>query len=543
MTRHARGRIGGDKGRWSREAGANPARTRHCDRGGLAARAPAGGAATGTRRGPGRRGEGGPEARRPAPTAKRHDALVERGGSRMTHRIPRPPRGGLAARPRRRARAARGQGLGRDRRAERHPARDDRRHAGDRSRKRRPSCPDGADVLGALDAADARATGTARIYGVDARSSARRTRSPAASSGWVVVVNGRRLDDIGCERGAQRRRQGAVVVRPARRLRGRARAATTRSCSTRPPPRAPGQPVTVKATDTATTSTSGGNPNPTTSRRRPARRSAAARPPRRPAPTAPRRSRSPAARTRWWRPRATAHPRGSPAARPTGTDGFCGTTHAEPRPRRRRRTAVRDQRRRRLLRHARHGARPTARSLDAAPRARSTRRARARASSPAASSSDASGIADVRLRLTAQRPRRAADLRRQEETLVALKRCGAVHGRWFSVGDRAGLHLPAARAAGPRPLRARPAGHRQGRQPRPRWRAARPRRVHRCLASRARRRVLAAAAVAAVAAVAAGCGLGAGTQAEPDRAAGHRGLRRAAARPDRPAEGRRRRTR
>ena len=72
VDRHGwrQGSISAVQGRWSREAGAKPARTRHCDRGTPPARAlrrPSHWTADG---GPGRRGRVGPEARRPAPTAR-----------------------------------------------------------------------------------------------------------------------------------------------------------------------------------------------------------------------------------------------------------------------------------------------------------------------------------------------------------------------------------------------------------------------------------------------------------------------------------------
>src|SRR5918994_4512371 len=59
-----------------REAGANPARTRHCHRGSP----PHAQASHWSVIGPGRRGGVGPEARRP-PSDRKPEALVERGGS------------------------------------------------------------------------------------------------------------------------------------------------------------------------------------------------------------------------------------------------------------------------------------------------------------------------------------------------------------------------------------------------------------------------------------------------------------------------------
>jgi hypothetical protein len=49
---------------------------------------------------------------------------------------------------------------------------------------------------------------------------------------------------------------------------------------------------------------------------------------------------------------------------------------------------------------------------------------------------DPSGIADVRLRLTRNDHGRCQTFDGRSERLVALKRCGAKHGKWFSVGDR-----------------------------------------------------------------------------------------------------------
>jgi hypothetical protein len=49
---------------------------------------------------------------------------------------------------------------------------------------------------------------------------------------------------------------------------------------------------------------------------------------------------------------------------------------------------------------------------------------------------DPSGIADVRLRLTRNDNGRCQTFDGRSERLVALKRCGAKHGKWFSAGDR-----------------------------------------------------------------------------------------------------------
>src|SRR5215210_2844515 len=64
-----------------REAGENPARTRHCDRGSP----PHARASHWSRRGPGRRGRVGPGVRRP-PSDHKARTLVERGGSLKLHR-------------------------------------------------------------------------------------------------------------------------------------------------------------------------------------------------------------------------------------------------------------------------------------------------------------------------------------------------------------------------------------------------------------------------------------------------------------------------
>jgi hypothetical protein len=50
---------------------------------------------------------------------------------------------------------------------------------------------------------------------------------------------------------------------------------------------------------------------------------------------------------------------------------------------------------------------------------------------------DPSGIADVRLRLTRNDDGRCQTFDGRSERLVALKRCGARRGKWFSAGDRA----------------------------------------------------------------------------------------------------------
>jgi hypothetical protein len=49
---------------------------------------------------------------------------------------------------------------------------------------------------------------------------------------------------------------------------------------------------------------------------------------------------------------------------------------------------------------------------------------------------DASGIAEVRLRLTRNDDGRCQTFDGRSERLVALRRCGAKRGRWFSAGDR-----------------------------------------------------------------------------------------------------------
>jgi hypothetical protein len=49
---------------------------------------------------------------------------------------------------------------------------------------------------------------------------------------------------------------------------------------------------------------------------------------------------------------------------------------------------------------------------------------------------DPSGIADVRLRLTRNDHGRCQTFDGRTERMVALKRCGAKHGKWFSAGDR-----------------------------------------------------------------------------------------------------------
>src|SRR5215216_1795835 len=69
------------QGSVDREAGENPARTRHCDRGSP----PHARASHWSRRGPGRRGGVGPAVRRP-PSDHKARTLVERGGSLQLHR-------------------------------------------------------------------------------------------------------------------------------------------------------------------------------------------------------------------------------------------------------------------------------------------------------------------------------------------------------------------------------------------------------------------------------------------------------------------------
>src|SRR5215210_6973692 len=69
------------QGSGDREAGENPARTRHCDRGSP----PHARASHWSRKGPGRRGGVGPGVRRP-PSDHKARTLVERGGSLQLHR-------------------------------------------------------------------------------------------------------------------------------------------------------------------------------------------------------------------------------------------------------------------------------------------------------------------------------------------------------------------------------------------------------------------------------------------------------------------------
>jgi hypothetical protein len=49
---------------------------------------------------------------------------------------------------------------------------------------------------------------------------------------------------------------------------------------------------------------------------------------------------------------------------------------------------------------------------------------------------DASGIGDIRVRLTRNDRGRCATYDGKREAFKAIKRCGATHGTWFSVGDR-----------------------------------------------------------------------------------------------------------
>ncbi len=72
---------------------------------------------------------------------------------------------------------------------------------------------------------------------------------------------------------------------------------------------------------------------------------------------------------------------------------------------------------------------------------------------------DPSGMQDVRLRLTRTDRRALRDVRRRAASArCKLKRCGAKRGKWFSIGDRERVVLPAALAPAAGPLRARHPG-------------------------------------------------------------------------------------
>src|SRR5690348_3907664 len=79
-------RITPDHRSVDREAGANPARTRHCDRGCSPQAIALTIAATGPAEGPGRCGRGGPGSQETSCRPESPDALVERGGSVKHHR-------------------------------------------------------------------------------------------------------------------------------------------------------------------------------------------------------------------------------------------------------------------------------------------------------------------------------------------------------------------------------------------------------------------------------------------------------------------------
>ena len=98
--------------------------------------------------------------------------------------------------------------------------------------------------------------------------------------------------------------------------------------------------------------------------------------------------------------------------------------------------AVHDQRPRRLLRDQGQGRRQR-RGHRGSPRARSTPRARARGSSAGKVEADGSGIADVRLRLTRNDGGKCSTYDGKTEKFKTIKKCGATHGVWFSVGDNA----------------------------------------------------------------------------------------------------------
>ncbi|HEU4974234.1 MAG TPA: hypothetical protein VFT50_04050 [Baekduia sp.] len=108
-------------------------------------------------------------------------------------------------------------------------------------------------------------------------------------------------------------------------------------------------------------------------------------------------------------PPASAPPAAAPPCTTDGHDGFCGTTDTE--------AAygfvssIREHQR--FRRH--HGPRDLSGRVDA----------------------DGSGLQDVELRLTRSRHwRHCATFDGTRERFVRLRRCGAAHGRWFSVGDQ-----------------------------------------------------------------------------------------------------------
>ena len=71
---------------------------------------------------------------------------------------------------------------------------------------------------------------------------------------------------------------------------------------------------------------------------------------------------------------------------------------------------------------------------------------------------DPSGIAGIRLRLTRRFGGHVLDVRRRKGRFVRMRVCGAVHGRWFSIGTDAQWSFLLPRRLGPRALRARRRG-------------------------------------------------------------------------------------
>jgi len=294
------------------------------------------------------------------------------------------------------------------------------------------SCPNGDNVLGALDALtkgdwDGTIYGATRILSED---------RPFISGepGWVFVINGKATSAFGCTAtltdGDKLLWYVSAGFDPYRAHSGWDDPVLLDAPTTA----VPGQPITVKATDTATTYDSGGNPNPTTF-----------------APSAGATvsggvvpvttgADGTAQVTLAGGPYTLVATKGNRApariagCATNGADGFCGTTLAEsappPPPAQPCVTTGDDGRCGSPDRRAAYGA--FAATL---PEGKKYKKGQGPRELTGRVEQDASGIADVRVRLTGNDHGRCQTYDARKEALVALKRCGALHGRWFSVGS------------------------------------------------------------------------------------------------------------
>jgi hypothetical protein len=293
------------------------------------------------------------------------------------------------------------------------------------------SCPGGANVLGALDALT-KGDWNGSIYAATRILSEDRPFGTGLP-GWVFVINGKATSDYGC---------GATVADGDKVLwyvsHGTPNYPATSGWDDpvlldAPAAAVPGQAFTVKATDTTTSwdnqdaptgtaftpssgaSVSGGTATATTGADGTAQVTVAGGPY---TLVASKGNRAPA--------------RISGCAT-TGSDGFCGTTATAGTPAPPAAPCVtkgddgfcgtRDKR-------AANGA------FTALPEGKKYKKGQGPRELKGHVADEPSGLADVRVRLTRRTPRACTTFDAKKERFVAMKKCGATHGTWFSVGAK-----------------------------------------------------------------------------------------------------------